>query len=344
MQNPQPKNPDEPQITEKDLDQLAAGYIALREQIRQVIVGQHDIVEQLLVALFCQGHTLLIGVPGLAKTLLVRTLGRCLDLDFTRIQFTPDMMPSDILGTELIQSDATTGTRSMQFQPGPIFSNLILADEINRTPPRTQAALLEAMSESQVSIAGKTRPLDEPFIVIATQNPIEQEGTYPLPEAQLDRFFFSLWIEYPSKQEERAIAANLDSIQAQSVQQIFTRDDLRRFRKLISALPASEHVVDHAVDLVRATRPDDPTCNATTVRPYVSWGAGPRAAQHLILGSKCLAALEGRAAPSADDVRRVSIPILRHRLVLNYAAAGESLTSLDIIHRILESTPQQNYD
>jgi len=346
MAKSQPEMPDPTQspLSEGDLDDLASRYVALREQIRRVIVGQHEIVEQLLVALFCQGHTLVIGVPGLAKTLLVRTLARSLDLRFARIQFTPDMMPSDILGTELIQTDPETGERRLRFQPGPIFANLILADEINRTPPKTQAALLEAMAEHQISAGGQTRMLEAPFIVVATQNPIEQEGTYPLPEAQLDRFLFSLWIDYPSRAEERLIAGESERIIGQAIDTVFSRDDLVRYRALLARIPVSDHVLDHAVDLVRATRPIDPTCPRETVRPFVSWGAGPRAAQHLVLASKCLAALEGRPTPGADDVRRVATSVLRHRFVLNYAAAGEGLTSLDMVKRVLEAVREPDYE
>ncbi len=342
MMIPQAKT-DSPPISEEDFAQLAQGYVALRAQIRRVIVGQHEIVEQLLIALLCQGHTLLVGVPGLAKTLLVRTLARCLDLDSARIQFTPDMMPSDIMGTELLQTDARTGARSLHFQPGPIFANLILADEINRTPPKTQAALLEAMAERQISVGGKTHRLEEPFIVVATQNPIEQEGTYPLPEAQLDRFLFSLRLDYPTRAEERMIAGEAERIQTQSVERVFTRHDLIRYRTLIAQIPVSDHVLDYAIDLVRATRPDDPSCPAVTVKPFVAWGAGPRAAQHLVLAAKCLAALEGRPTPSVADVRRIALSVLRHRLVLNYAAAGENISADDIINRLLNTISEQSY-
>jgi len=329
---------------EADFEQFTAGFAALRAQIRRVIVGQHDVVEQLLIAILCQGHTLIVGVPGLAKTLLVRTLADALDLKFARIQFTPDMMPSDILGTELIQADPDTGSRTLRFQPGPVFANLILADEINRTPPKTQAALLEAMAERQITVAGATHHLEEPFIVVATRNPIEQEGTYPLPEAQLDRFLLSVWIDYPTRNEERLIAGEAERINAQQVECVFRREDLMRYRNLITQVPVSDHVLDHAVDLVRATRPDNPTCPKTSIKPYLAWGAGPRAAQHLILASKCLALLEGRPTPGADDVRKSAMSVLRHRLVLNYAAAGEGLSSRDLIIRLLEAIPEPNYE
>jgi len=323
---------------------LSRRYVQLQEHIRQVIIGQHEIVEQLLVAFFCQGHTLIVGVPGLAKTLLVRTLAQSLDLSFSRIQFTPDMMPSDILGTELIQTDSSTGQRRLEFLPGPVFANIVLADEINRTPPKTQAALLECMAERQVSIAGETRPLDSPFLVVATQNPIEQEGTYPLPEAQLDRFMFSLWMDYPTKSEERLITADYERLLDLSIEPIFDHGDLQTAREMIAQIPVTEHVIDYAVDLARATRPDDPTCPEKLVRPYIAWGAGPRAAQYLVLGAKCLAALEGRPTPSCQDVRRIASSVLRHRLVVNYQAIGEQLTSRDLVQRLLHAVEELNYD
>ncbi len=326
-----------------DLDDLPRRFAQLREQVRQVIVGQHEIVEQLLIALFCQGHVLIVGVPGLAKTLLVRTLARSVDLPFNRIQFTPDMMPSDVLGTELVETDSQSGQRHLRYLPGPIFVNVLLADEINRTPPKTQAALLEAMAEHQVTIGGQTRHLPEPFVVVATQNPIEQEGTYPLPEAQLDRFMFSLWMDYPARAEERIIAAESDRIAHQAVRPVFGQADLLRCRELISQVPVSDHVIDHAVDLARATRPEDGTC-PDTVRPYVSWGAGPRAAQHMLIGARCLCLLEGRPTPSAADVRRVAMPVLRHRLVLNYTATGENITTRDIVMRLLDAVDEPRYE
>lgn len=332
------------QPTVAQFDDLARRYITLQEQIRKVIVGQHEIVEQLLVALFCQGHTLIVGVPGLAKTLLVRTLAQSLDLSFSRIQFTPDMMPSDILGTELIQTDKQTGQRSMKFVPGPVFANIVLADEINRTPPKTQAALLECMAERQISTAGETRKLDPPFIVVATQNPIEQEGTYPLPEAQLDRFMFSLWIDYPTHSEERIITSDFERISEQRVTPVFSSVELNNIRSLIAQIPVTDHVIDYAVDLVRASRPDDTTCPIDAVKPYIAWGAGPRAAQYLVLSAKCLAALEGRPTPSADDIRRSAMSVLRHRLVVNYTAIGEKLSARDLVQRLLNSVPEPAYD
>ena len=338
-----PALPPQRELALADFDDLARRYSLLREQLRRVIVGQHEIVEHLLVALFCQGHALVVGVPGLAKTLLVRTLARSLDLKFNRVQFTPDMMPSDVLGTELVQTDPATGRRSLHFVPGPIFVNLLLADEINRTPPKTQAALLEAMAERQVTIAGETRALEAPFVVVATQNPIEQEGTYPLPEAQLDRFMLGLWMDYPARAEERVIAAEAERIAHQAIEPIFGREELLRFRDLVAQVPVSDHVVDYAIDLVRATRPTDPSC-PKNVRPYVAWGAGPRSTQYLLLGARCLCALEGRPTPGADDVRRLAMPVLRHRLVVNYAATGENIDARELVARVAEAVPEPSYE
>lgn len=314
----------------------------LREQINRVIVGQEPIVDLLLVALFCQGHVLIVGVPGLAKTLLVRTLSRAMHLDFHRIQFTPDMMPSDILGTELIQEDPQTGARSMRFAPGPIFSQLILADEINRTPPKTQAALLEAMAEGQVSIAGDTMKLHQPFFVVATQNPIEQEGTYPLPEAQLDRFMFSLWMDYPSRDEEIDIVEQTPRIRKQKVDQVFDEVTLLRCIELIWQMPVSRHVVEYAVNLARASRPQEENA-PKFVRNFVSWGAGPRAGQYLIHGAKALAAIEGEPTPGCEHVRRVAVAVLRHRILVNYAASGEGVTAADVVKGIIESVNEPAY-
>ncbi len=328
----------------QELDRLAQRYAQLTEALRTVIVGQHEVIEQLLVAVFCEGHTLLVGVPGLAKTLLVRTLASALSLDFKRIQFTPDMMPSDILGAELLQSDPTTGSRSMHFMPGPIFANIVLADEINRTPPKTQAALLEAMAERQVSIAGRTIRLQSPFIVVATQNPIEQEGTYPLPEAQLDRFMFGLRMTYPKATEERRIVAAGDEIaeRAALVQPLFGGEELARLRRLIGQVPVSEYVVEYAVALARSTRPGDEACPAS-ISNYISWGAGPRAGQALILASRCLAVLEGEPTPSAEHVRRLAPAVLRHRLVLNYTAASEGVDTEQILDNLLRVTKEPDY-
>jgi MoxR-like ATPase len=328
----------------RELSHLAERYAALTESLRTVVVGQHEVIEQLLVAVFCEGHTLIVGVPGLAKTLLVRVLAAALRLEFKRIQFTPDMMPSDILGAELLQTDPVTGSRSMHFVPGPIFANIVLADEINRTPPKTQAALLEAMAERQASIAGRTLLLRSPFIVVATQNPIEQEGTYPLPEAQLDRFMFGLNMSYPKPAEERRIVAAGDEIarRAASVEPLFDGEELVRLRGVIGQIPVSDHVVEYAVALARATRPGDESASRS-INTYVSWGAGPRAAQALVLASRCLAALEGEPTPSAEHVRRLAPAVLRHRLVLNYAATAERVDTEQILDILLRETPESDH-
>jgi len=318
----------------QQFDQIASRYDELRRTLGQVIVGQEDIIQTLLAAMFCQGHCLIVGVPGLAKTLLVRTLADAMDLTFRRIQFTPDMMPSDILGTELLQEDPATGRRELRFIHGPVFAQMILADEINRTPPKTQAALLEAMAERQVTVAGQTMHLEEPFIVVATQNPIEQEGTYPLPEAQLDRFMFSLWMDYPSRQEEVAIVAQMHRIAAHQVSQVFSCEDLLTIHRLIRQMPVSDHVVGYAVDLARHTRPDD-AAGWPMAKKYIAWGAGPRAGQYLIQGACALAAMEGKPSPGIEHVRRVAPAVLRHRVVVNYAATGDDIPASKIIEELL---------
>ncbi len=323
-------------------DEIRTRCDALRSQLERIIVGQQAITELLMTALLCQGHVLIVGVPGLAKTLLVRTLARAVDLNFRRIQFTPDMMPSDILGTELIQEDPATGQRTLKFLPGPIFAQLILADEINRTPPKTQAALLEAMAEGQVTVAGHTTPLEKPFVVVATQNPIEQEGTYPLPEAQLDRFQFSLWMEYPSRDEEVRIVAETPRIHRETIEEVFDHATLMRCCELVWQMPVSPHVVEYAVSLARATRPDAAEA-PREVREYVSWGAGPRAGQYLIHGAKALAAMEGEPTPGCEHVRRVSMAVLRHRVLVNYAASGENITAADVVRHVLENVAEPSY-
>ena len=315
-------------------DQIPGRVAALRQQLGRVIVGQDAIVDSLLIALLCRGHVLVIGVPGLAKTMLVRTLAQAVDLRFTRIQFTPDMMPSDILGTELIQEDPQTGERHLRFVRGPVFAQLILADEINRTPPKTQAALLEAMAEHQVTVAGQTMKLDEPFIVVATQNPIEQEGTYPLPEAQLDRFMFSLWMDYPDKSQEMRIVTETPRIHAERVDRVFDHATLLDVAGLVWRMPVSEHVVDYAVRLARATRPKDADA-PKVAREYIAWGAGPRAGQMMVHAAKAAAAITGHATPSAAHIRRVAPAVLRHRVILNYAATGKGMHAADIITEVL---------
>ncbi len=316
-------------------DAIAQHANGLRQRLHEVIVGQEDIIEPLLAALLCQGHVLLVGVPGLAKTLLVRTLAGALDLQFKRVQCTPDLMPSDILGTELVDQDPQTGQRGMRFVPGPVFTHLLLADEINRAAPRTQAALLEAMAERQVTTAGRTLPLEAPFVVVATQNPIEQEGTYPLPEAQLDRFMLSLWMDYPTSTHEEQIAALPPQAQLQPTTPLATRATVARCAQLISAMPAALPVVQYAVALARATRPSESNAPEIT-RRYVTWGAGPRATQYLVQASKAAAALAGREAPSRADVAAMAPAVLRHRLILNYAAAGDGIDAAGVVRAVLD--------
>ncbi|OGG44842.1 MAG: AAA family ATPase [Candidatus Handelsmanbacteria bacterium RIFCSPLOWO2_12_FULL_64_10] len=304
-------------------------------EIGKVIVGQKEIIEQLLIALLCGGHCLLVGVPGLAKTLLINTLAKALDLSFSRIQFTPDLMPSDITGTEVLEEDLSTGRKVFRFVKGPIFANVVLADEINRTPPKTQAALLQAMQEHEVTAGGETLKLFEPFFVLATQNPIEQEGTYPLPEAQLDRFIFNLWIDYPTEEEEREIVRQTTSAYVGEVQKVLNADQIVELQRLVRRVPVPEPVVDYAVRLVTSTRPGHNGAPAY-VRETVSWGAGPRASQCLVLGAKARAVLDGRPSASVEDVRTVAIPAMRHRIVTNFNAEAEGIGAVDIVRRLLE--------
>ncbi|SHK44070.1 AAA family ATPase [Rhodothermus profundi] len=321
------------------LETLHEAYVRLRREISKVIVGQEAIIEQLVVCLLARGHALLIGVPGLAKTLLVRTLAQALDLKFSRIQFTPDLMPSDITGTEILEEDRTTGQRIFRFVKGPIFAHIVLADEINRTPPKTQAALLEAMQEQHVTAAGQTFPLEPPFFVLATQNPIEQEGTYPLPEAQLDRFMLNLWLDYPSFEEEVAVVRNTTSGPLPTVTPVISREELLAFQDLIRRLPVADHVIEYAVRLVTRTRPGHPEA-PDFINTYLSYGAGPRASQYLILGAKALAALEGRATPLISDVRRLAVPVLRHRVVTSFQADADGVSAVELIERLLETLPE----
>jgi len=319
------------------LEELKTARQAVLTELRKVIVGQDVVVEQLLTVLFANGHCLLVGVPGLAKTLLVSTLATILDLKFSRIQFTPDLMPSDITGTEILEDEAATGRRAFKFIHGPIFANIVLADEINRTPPKTQAALLQAMQEYRVTAGGTTYPLSLPFFVLATQNPIEFEGTYPLPEAQLDRFMFHISVGYPSASEEEQIVTNTTSAYEAEPRKILSTERILELQRLVRRIPVSEHVVRFAVRLARATRPDDGA--ASFIRDWVSWGAGPRAAQYLVLGAKARAALSGRPTPSADDVKAVAPAVLRHRIIPNFTAEADGISSLDIIAKLLEATP-----
>jgi len=310
------------------VDALSNAYQEIRAEIAKVIVGQDEVVKTVLISIFSNGHCLLVGVPGLAKTLLVQTVANVLDLSFNRIQFTPDLMPSDIIGSEILGDD-----RNFKFIKGPVFSNIILADEINRTPPKTQAALLEAMQEKSVTAGGVTHQLPKPFFVLATQNPIEQEGTYPLPEAQLDRFMFNVSLTYPSFEEELAIVKNTTSNKVQELNKILSSAQISYFQQLIKQIPVSDHVLDYAVKLVSKTRPN--TIHATDeVNKYLSWGAGPRASQNLIIGAKCHAAIHKKYSPDIEDVQAVAYPILKHRIVRNYKAEAENISAEKIISNL----------
>jgi MoxR-like ATPase len=311
----------------------------LREELGRVIVGQEAVIDQLLICLFSRGHALLVGVPGLAKTLLVRSLAQALDLSFSRIQFTPDLMPADVTGTEVLQENRQTGTREFHFIRGPIFANVILGDEINRTPPKTQAALLEAMQEYQVTSGGKRQVLEQPFFVLATQNPIEQEGTYPLPEAQLDRFMFLITVDYPTKDEERAILRLTTEGEMPAPKAVLGRNEILEIQKLVRSVPIADHVLEFAVDVSRRTRPSQPEA-PDFIKSSVTWGAGPRASQFLVLGAKAHALIDGRPAPGIDDVKAVAHPVLRHRVVTNFAASAEGITSDHLIDRLFDSTPR----
>jgi MoxR-like ATPase len=318
--------------------QLAATHSRLTEQIGKVIVGQADVVEQLLMALFSRGHCLLVGVPGLAKTLLVSTVSRILHLTFKRIQFTPDLMPADITGTDILQDDPDTGRRKFVFLQGPIFANMVLADEINRTPPKTQAALLEAMQEHHVTAGSHTYKLPEPFFVLATQNPIEQEGTYPLPEAQLDRFMFNIKVGYPTREEEIEVMRRTTSTARPTLQPILDGEQILKLQEVVRQVVVADHIFAYVADLVRATRPKEPGA-PKFVAEMVGWGAGPRASQYLILGGKARAILRGRLHVTTEDIRAVAFPVLRHRLVTTFHADAEGVTTDDIIKKILQSIP-----
>ena len=310
------------------LDQLKKQFTTLKNEIAKVIVGQDQVVEELILSIFCRGHVLLVGVPGLAKTLLVKTISEALGLNFSRIQFTPDLMPSDIIGADILDEN-----RNFKFMYGPIFSNVILADEINRTPPKTQAALLEAMQERSVTAGGIHYELDKPFFVLATQNPIEQEGTYPLPEAQLDRFMFNLKVDYPSFDEEVEIVKNTTSNINNSVSEVLSSGEILKIQNLIRKIPVADNVVEYAVKLVAKTRPDSDFA-PEDVKKYLSWGAGPRASQFLVLAAKCHAAINGKYSPDIEDVKAISYPILRHRIVRNYKAEAEGISIEKLIHSL----------
>ncbi|KAA0210265.1 MAG: MoxR family ATPase [Ignavibacteriaceae bacterium] len=308
-------------------------YKSLKQEVAKVIVGQSEIIELILISILAKGHCLLVGVPGLAKTLIVKTLSEVLKLNFNRIQFTPDLMPSDITGTEILESDSE-GKKFFKFIKGPIFANLLLADEINRTPPKTQSALLEAMQEHKVTAAGVSYQLEEPFFVLATQNPIEQEGTYPLPEAQLDRFMFNLWLDYPSFGEEADIIKRTTSMYSPVLSHVFDKQDILEFQDLVKKVPVSDEVINYSVTLSTSTRPGGSN-QKKIVNDYVSWGAGPRAAQNLIMAAKTRCILEGRFSPDRDDIRKVALPVLRHRIILNFNADSENIKVADIIKELL---------
>jgi len=333
-----PKTESAPSVDrdEELLERAAEVSAAMRVQVEKRIVGQREVIDEMLVALLANGHALLVGVPGLAKTLLVQTVADALDLDFNRIQFTPDLMPTDITGTEVIEEDRSSGRRIFRFVKGPIFANIVLADEINRTPPKTQAALLEAMQERAVTAAGETHRLPRPFFVLATQNPIEQEGTYPLPEAQLDRFMLELPIHYPSREEEEEIAMRTTGEGQDDVEGVISAQELIELQGLVRRIPAPPSLVAFAVRMARGTRPGSEAASVTS--KYVSWGAGPRASQYLVLGAKALAASRGVALPSYDDVRSVAPAVLAHRLVLNFEAEADGRSTRDVIHELLEES------
>ena len=316
------------------IEEFAARREAMLGEIRKVIVGQEKVIEEVLIALFSRGHCLLVGVPGLAKTLLISTLAEILHLDFNRIQFTPDLMPSDITGTDILQEDASTGRRKFQFLQGPVFTNILLADEINRTPPKTQAALLQSMQEYKVTAGGQTYPLDLPFFVLATQNPIEQEGTYPLPEAQLDRFMLNIEIQYPPFEDEVQIVMQTTSVSKPRPQKIMDGADILRYQELVRRVPASPFVIGYAVSLSQKSRAQNPEA-PQFVKDYVEWGAGPRASQYLILGAKARTILQGRFAVSIEDIQALAPSVLRHRIIPNFKAQAEGLSSLAIISRLL---------
>ncbi|HEY0054521.1 MAG TPA: MoxR family ATPase [Pedobacter sp.] len=310
------------------VDALSASYKSIRDEIGNVIIGQDDIVKSVLISIFSNGHCLLVGVPGLAKTLLVQTVSQVLDLSYNRVQFTPDLMPSDIVGSEILGED-----RAFKFIKGPVFSNIILADEINRTPPKTQAALLEAMQEKVVTVGGKTYPLPQPFFVLATQNPIEQEGTYPLPEAQLDRFMFNVFLSYPSFKEELQVVKNTTANRKVDLRKMLNAEEIIYFQQLVRNIPVTDNVLEYAVGLAAKTRPN--TATATDeVNRFLSWGAGPRASQYLVLGAKCHAAISGKYSPDIEDVQAVAEPILRHRIVRNYKAEAEGITTEALIRKL----------
>ena len=333
----------EEKVEKKDIEaveKLREARDRIKNEIKKVIIGQDRVIDELLIALLSNGHCLLIGVPGLAKTLMISTIARILDLKFSRIQFTPDLMPSDITGTEIIQQNVTTGERTFKFVKGPVFANIILADEINRTPPKTQSALLQAMQEHEVTAGGETYKLTEPFFVLATQNPIEQEGTYPLPEAQLDRFMFNVYIDYPSQDEENLIVKTTTSAYFQDLNKVMGSEEIVRLQKLARRVPVSDHVINYAVRISRFTRPNE-SDSLDYIKNWVSWGVGPRASQYMILGSKTRAILDGRYTPSCEDVRDVALPVLRHRIVTSFNAEADGVGTYDIVQKLLKDVKEE---
>jgi MoxR-like ATPase len=330
-------------LRQEDLEavrKLRDGFNDIKKQLSRVIVGQDQVIEELLIALFSRGHCILEGVPGLAKTLMISTLSKSLSLAFSRIQFTPDLMPSDITGTEVIEENRTTGSREFKFLQGPLFANVILADEINRTPPKTQAALLEAMQERQVTVGRVRHRLDDPFFVLATQNPIEQEGTYPLPEAQQDRFMFKVFVKYPKFDEEFEIARRTTAVQMEEVTPVLSGDQILELQKLVRRVPVSDHVIRYTLAVVRQTRIGEPGV-PKFVRDWLSWGAGPRAVQYLILGGKARALLYGRVHVQTEDIQSLAHPVLRHRILTNFTAASEGITSDTVVKKLIEETPSK---
>lgn len=315
------------------VEQLNKKVSVIKSEIAKVIVGQDEIINQLIISLLSRGHCLLVGVPGLAKTLLIKTLAEVMDLKFSRIQFTPDLMPSDITGTEILEEDLATKKRNFRFISGPIFANIILADEINRTPPKTQAALLEAMQEHKVTAAGQTYQLPEPFFVLATQNPIEQEGTYPLPEAQLDRFMFNLWLEYPSVEEEIKVVQTTTSEYTPTLNKVVSSDELIVFQDLVRKVPVAPNVIEFAVKVSNMTRPINGNA-PKYVKDWVTWGAGPRASQYLVMAAKTRSIIQGRFTPNIDDIKASMLPVLRHRIITNFSAEAEGISSIDVIKRV----------
>jgi len=321
------------------IERLNDGYRRILAEMRKAIVGQQRVLEELLIAIFARGHCLLVGVPGLAKTLMIRTLADCLNLSFSRIQFTPDLMPSDITGTEVLQEDKTTGQRMFKFLHGPLFSNVILADEVNRTPPKTQAALLEAMQERQVTVGGARHRLPDPFFVLATQNPIEQEGTYPLPEAQQDRFMFNVLVDYPEEEEEYKIVEMTTTVHNPKLERVLSANDILEMQDIVRKVPVAPYVIRYAMKFTRLTRKEKGTV-PDFIRDYVTWGAGPRATQFLVLGAKARAVLHGRYYVSCEDIRQVAIPVLRHRIITNFNAEAEGIKPEDIVKRLMEIIPR----